>query len=87
MKSALAARDGEASVLVVGHAHVELGKLAEIDGDRDRAGDEYDQGRKLCKQAKDRRCENAAKTFKKYGYTATYDVPLWPAIPTPADRR
>ena len=83
----VAARDGEATAWVVGHAHVELGKIADIEGDRARAAEEYDLGRKLCGQAKDTRCENAAKAFKKYSYTAKYDAPLWPAIPLPADSR
>ena len=53
---------------VQGRAHVELGKIADLEGQRDLARQEYDRGRKLCKKANDRRCARTAETLKKRGY-------------------
>jgi tetratricopeptide (TPR) repeat protein len=53
---------------VRGRAHVELGKIADLEGKRELARKEYDRGRKLCKSANDRRCARAAETLKKRGY-------------------
>ena len=53
---------------VQGQAHVELGKIADLEGQRDLARQEYDRGRKLCKKANDRRCARTAETLKKHGY-------------------
>ena len=53
---------------VRGRAHVELGKVADLEGKRELARQEYDRGRKLCKSANDRRCARVAETLKKRGY-------------------
>jgi hypothetical protein len=63
-----AARSETAIVWVQGQASVELGKIADLEGDRERARREYDRGRKLCDRANDRRCVAVAKTLKKQGY-------------------
>ena len=55
---------------VKGRAAVELGKIADLEGDRSLASSEYDRGRKLCDRANDRRCVSLAKSLKKYGYSA-----------------
>ena len=65
-----AARTGPATGWVQGRATVELGKIADLEGDRVRARSEYDRGRKLCERAHDRRCVSLAKSLKKYGYSA-----------------
>lgn len=62
-----AASDGDYA-WVVGHAHVELGKVADLEGERERAKDEYDRARKLCGRAKHRRCVKTAEELKKTGY-------------------
>ena len=64
-----AARDAEASLWVTGHAHLELGKVADLEGKPSRARDEYERGRKLCSEAKHRRCVEAAEALKKNGYS------------------
>ena len=55
---------------VKGRAAVELGKIADLEGDRSLASSGYDRGRKLCDRANDRRCVSLAKSLKKYGYSA-----------------
>ena len=64
-----AARTGPTTEWVQGHATLELGKLADLEGDRSLARSEYDRGRKLCDRANDRRCVSLAKSLKKYGYS------------------
>ncbi len=54
-----------------GRAHVEFGKIADLEGNRKLARTEYDRGHKLCRKAKDRRCARAAETLKKEGYSTT----------------
>ena len=54
---------------VRGRASVELGKVADLEGDRGRAGDEYDRGRKLCDRTNDKRCASPAKSLMKHGYS------------------
>ena len=65
-----AARDAETRLWVKGHAHVELGKIADLRGDREQARDQYDLGRRLCGQAKHKMCVQTANYLKKYGHTA-----------------
>ena len=60
----IAARDGDTGAWVKGYAHLELGKIADLEGDRSRAREEYDRGRKLCDQAKHRNCVDAARELK-----------------------
>ena len=64
----IAARDGNTGTWVKGHAHLELGKIADLEGDRLRAREEYDRGRKLCDQAKHRNCVDAARALKDQAY-------------------
>ena len=63
-----AAQTSSGKAWVQGRAHVELGKIADLEGKRDLARQEYDRGRKLCKSANDRRCARIAETLKKLGY-------------------
>ena len=65
-----AALIGPTTGWVQGRAALELGKIADLEGDRALARSEYDKGRKLCDRANDRRCVSLAKTLKKYGYSA-----------------
>lgn len=64
-----AARDTEARPWVNGRAHIELGKIADLHGNRPRALEEYDRGRELCRKAKDKKCIETAEAFKKNGYS------------------
>ena len=59
----------ESTPWLQGRAHVEFGKIADLAGDRRQAAQEYDRGRKLCRESNDRRCERAAETLKKHGYS------------------
>ena len=63
-----AAEAGPAAAWVKGQAHIELGKIADLDGDRRRARAAYDQGRRHCRQARHRRCADAAERLKRDGY-------------------
>ena len=65
-----AAQTETATGWVQGRAAVELGKIADLQGNRSLARAEYDRGRKLCDRANDRRCVSLAKSLKKYGYSA-----------------
>ena len=66
-----AARTGGTTEWVQGRASVELGKIADIEGDRSLARSEYDRGRRLCDRAHDRRCVSLAKNLKKHGYSGS----------------
>lgn len=68
MPDLLAAAEGNAA-WVVGHAHIELGKIADLAGERERAREEYDRGRKLCDRAKHRRCVRAAEELKDEAFS------------------
>ena len=63
-----AAEAADAFAWVKGQAQIERGKIADLEGDRRRARAAYDQGRKLCRQAKHRRCAAAAERLKQHGY-------------------
>ena len=63
-----AAEAADAFAWVKGQAQIERGKIADLEGDRRRARAAYDQGRKLCRQAKHRRCAAAAERLKRHGY-------------------
>ena len=63
-----AAEAADAFAWVKGQAQIERGKIADLEGDRRRARAAYDQGRKLCRQAKHRRCAAAAERLKRQGY-------------------
>ena len=65
-----AARSSFTANWVQGRASVELGKIADLEGDRQRALREYGHGRKLCDRANDRRCVSTAKALEKHGYRA-----------------
>jgi len=51
-----------------GRIHKELGKLADLAGDRARARDEYQQAARLCRQDKDAACADEARTLSKTPY-------------------
>jgi tetratricopeptide (TPR) repeat protein len=53
---------------VRGRAHKELGKLADLSGDRTRALDEYRQADRLCRQDHDSVCSEEANTLSKTRY-------------------
>jgi tetratricopeptide (TPR) repeat protein len=53
---------------VRGRVHKELGKLADLAGDRPRAVDEYRQASSLCRQDKDSACANEVKALLKTAY-------------------
>lgn len=54
---------------VIGRAHLELGKLADLAGERNRARDHYARGRDLCGEAGDHGCERAAGRLRIRPYT------------------
>ena len=70
-----AAEAGPAAAWVRGQAHIELGKIADLDGDRRRARAAYDQGRRHCRQARHRRCADAAERLKRHGYPLPDEEP------------
>lgn len=49
--------------------HLELGKVADVEGDRSRARTHYDQSKGLCDDARDRPCERAADLIIDHPYT------------------
>jgi len=53
---------------VRGRVHKELGKLADLAGDRTRALDEYRLADRLCRQDRDGECSDEAKTLLKAAY-------------------
>ena len=53
---------------VRGRAHQELGKLADLSGDRSRALDEYRLADRLCRQDRDSICSEELKKLVKDGY-------------------
>jgi hypothetical protein len=53
---------------VRGNVHKELGKLADLAGDRPRALDEYRLADRLCRQDHDDDCSDEAKKLMKAGY-------------------
>jgi tetratricopeptide (TPR) repeat protein len=53
---------------VRGRVHKELGKLADLAGDRPRALDEYQQATRLCRQDKDSACMDEVKALLKTAY-------------------
>jgi tetratricopeptide (TPR) repeat protein len=63
-----AALDGAARDWVRGRIHEELGKLADLSGDRPRARVEYRLADRLCRQDRDSECSEEAKTLMKAGY-------------------
>ena len=60
--------DGEAHEWVRGRAHKELGKLADLAGDRRRAADEYRIAIRICRAEHDAACGDEAATLLKRGY-------------------
>ncbi|OFW28115.1 MAG: hypothetical protein A3H97_14465 [Acidobacteria bacterium RIFCSPLOWO2_02_FULL_65_29] len=53
---------------VRGRVHKELGKLADLAGDRPHALDEYQQATRLCRQDKDSACADEVKALLKTAY-------------------
>ena len=70
-----AAEAADAAAWVKGQAQIERGKLADLAGDRRGARAAYDRGRKLCRQARHRRCAAAAERLKKHGYPLNKAAP------------
>ena len=64
----VAADAGPAAAWARGQAHIELGKIADLEGDRREARAAYDRGRRFCRQARHRRCADAAERLKRHGY-------------------
>lgn len=62
------ALEGEATDWLRGRAHKELGKLADLAGDRPRAVAEYRLAARLCEQHHDAICANEASGLMKTGY-------------------
>ena len=69
-----AAETGAATPWVTGQAQIERGKIADLEGDRRRARDAYERGRKLCGEAKHRRCAAEAERLKRHGYPLDKDT-------------
>ena len=63
-----AALSAEAHEWVHGRTVLELGKLADLASDRERARAEYEKAERLCKDAKDNRCAEEAKKLRKSRY-------------------
>jgi hypothetical protein len=61
----LAAIDRDARLWVTGRAHLDLGRLADLAGDRTAASQLYGQARALCDDGRDRRGVDAAKRLQK----------------------
>ncbi len=64
----LASLEHDARLWVQGRTHLELGKLADLSGDRRLARDYYDRAEDLCDDGRDRRGVNTAKRLRKNGY-------------------
>ncbi|MBM41205.1 MAG: hypothetical protein CL483_04680 [Acidobacteria bacterium] len=64
----LMALEYDARLWVQGRTHLELGKLADLSGDRSLARDYYNRAEDLCDDGRDRRGVNAAKRLRKNGY-------------------
>ena len=62
------AASGDAPLWVTGRAQLGLGKLADLDGSRQRALVHYRQSKNLCDDARDRRCEQAADYYLDYPF-------------------
>ena len=65
------AANGNAPLWVIGRAQLGLGKLADLEGRRQRARDYYQQSKDLCDNARDRRCEQAADYYLDYPFTGS----------------
>ena len=65
------AANGDAPLWVIGRAQLGLGKLADLEGRRQRARDYYQQSKDLCDNARDRRCEQAADYYLDYPFTGS----------------
>ncbi len=64
-----AAADTESRRWVRGRAHLKLGKIADLGGDRAAAREAYDRSRKLCDDARDLACVRAATSLRDRPYT------------------
>ena len=63
-----AALASEGHAWVQGRARLELGKLADLAGDRARARTEYEDAISLCEAGNDRRCQSEAKRLRQTAY-------------------
>ena len=64
----LAALELESRLWVRGRTHLELGKLADLSGDRALARDYYDRAEDLCDDGRDRRGRDAARRLRREPY-------------------
>jgi predicted Zn-dependent protease len=64
----LAVLDLNARLWVTGRTHLELGKLADLSGDRETARRHYSNARAFCSDGRDKRGVNLAKSLQKNGY-------------------
>ena len=77
---AAARRDLEAAsttdthIWVRGRCALELGKIADLDGDRARARDLYAQAIRLCKDGRDKPCEKTAQRLRESPYRLEHAV-------------
>jgi hypothetical protein len=62
---------GEAPEWLRGRAHKELGKLADVQGDRARATDEYRTAERICRAQHDADCAEEAAALTKTRYKGT----------------
>jgi tetratricopeptide (TPR) repeat protein len=64
----LAALENEPRLWVTGRSHLELGKLADLAGDRAAARTHYEEAREFCDDGRDKKCVDAAKRLRKNVY-------------------
>ena len=62
------AAKGPGAIWVSGRAHLELGKIADLAGDRELAQLYYSRGRHLCDDVNDRRCERESDRLRNTPY-------------------
>jgi tetratricopeptide (TPR) repeat protein len=85
-----AALDAATRDWVRGRIHKELGKLADLAGDRPRALDEYRLADRLCRAGRDADCADEVKTLKKTAYrpgSGNGGHDFWSRIRTDDNRR
>ena len=68
-----AAAAADAYEWIRGRALVELGKLADVDGNRDEARRLYEEAIDRCKSGRDKECEETAKQLRKSAYQPNAD--------------
>jgi tetratricopeptide (TPR) repeat protein len=64
----IAGQDAESPAWVRGRVRLELGKLADLAGDRQSATARYVEAQRLCEAGRDRACANEAKRLERTAY-------------------